>query len=134
MLFRSLFAVDSELWTLSKRIFTESDISNQLNCKEILFYAMKLIQQAIDTDGVIMDELTEIVLNVDDHRRWHYYFVDHRNCLIFWVHSVKLRESLGTDLQGITGYDHISTFDAPLLSFTDTFRIFGRGTVLVCFF
>ncbi|KAG8216890.1 hypothetical protein J3R82DRAFT_7159 [Butyriboletus roseoflavus] len=114
----------------SKRIFTESDISLHRNHKEILFYATALIQQAIDTSGVTTDELTEIVLNVDDDRRWHYYFVDHRHRLLFWVHPVKLREDLGTDLQGIAGYDHISTFDLPFLSLTDTFRIFGRGPVL----
>ena len=84
-----------------------------------MFHATTLIQQAIDTNGVTMDELTEIVLNVDDDRRWHYYFVDHKNCLLFWVHPFTLRD-LGTDLQRIAGYGHISTFDMPLLSFTDT--------------
>ena len=122
------------LWTLCKRIFTESNVIHHE--KEILFYATTLIQEAIDlnTDGVIMDELTEIVLNVDGDRFGYYYFVDHKNRLLFWVHQVDLREDLGMHLQGITEYDHISTFDTPLLSFTDTFRIFGRGTVLVCFF
>ena len=125
----------TQLSTLFKRIFTETNISNQLNCKELLFYATILIQQAIDTNGVIMDELTEIVLNVDNDRRWYYYFVDHRSRLLFWVHPVQLREDLGTDLQGFTGYDHISMFDTmPLPSFTDIFRVFGQGLVLVCFF
>ncbi|KAG8215527.1 hypothetical protein J3R82DRAFT_9179 [Butyriboletus roseoflavus] len=90
------------------RIFTESNVIHQEN--EILFYATKLIQQAIDhhTDGVTMDELTEIVLNMDDDdRRWYYYFVDHTNRLLFWVHPVDLREDLRMHLQGITEYDHI---------------------------
>ena len=99
-----------------------------------MFHATTLIQQAIDTNGVTIDELTEIVLNVDKSRRWHYYFVDHRNRLLFWVHPIKPRDDLNIDLQEITGYSHISTFDVPLFSLTDAFRIFGRGPVLVCFF
>ncbi|KAG8216239.1 hypothetical protein J3R82DRAFT_8280 [Butyriboletus roseoflavus] len=87
------------------RIFTESNVIRHV--KEILFYATKLIQQAMDTDGVTIDELTEIVLNVDENRSWHYYFVDHRHRLLFWVHPVKPRDDLHIDLQGITGYSHI---------------------------
>ncbi|KAG8221667.1 hypothetical protein J3R82DRAFT_1952 [Butyriboletus roseoflavus] len=91
------------------RIFTESDISDQRNCREILFHATTLVQKAFDTNGVTMDEFTEIVLNVDDDRSWHYYFVDHKNRLLFWVHPVDLRD-LGTDLQRIAGYAHIRYF------------------------
>ena len=71
---------------------------------------MKLIQKAIQIDDVIMNELTEIVLNVDDEEQWYYYFVDHRNRLLFWVDSVDLDQNIGTDLQGVTAYSHISTF------------------------
>ncbi|KAG8216241.1 hypothetical protein J3R82DRAFT_8282 [Butyriboletus roseoflavus] len=92
------------------RIFTESDVFER--GKEILSRATTLIQQAIQIgkqtdDIVIVDDLTEIVLNVDDSQRWHYYFVDHRNRLLFWVHSVKLREVMDTDVQGISEYSHI---------------------------
>ncbi|KAH0831360.1 hypothetical protein J3R83DRAFT_14022 [Lanmaoa asiatica] len=90
--------------TLPKRIFTESDIIKRE--KEILFHATQLIQQAVQTGDVILDELTEIVLNVDD-RHWYYYFVDHKHRLLFWVHKVPAGEHLGTDLQGITQYSHI---------------------------
>ena len=99
------------LWTLCKRIFTESDIIRQPKiCQEILFCATQLIQKAIQIDDVIMNELTEIVLNVDDEEQWYYYFVDHRNRLLFWVDSVDLDQNIGTDLQGVTAYSHISTF------------------------
>lgn len=86
--------------------------------EEIIFYATTLIWRAIETDGVTMDELTEIVLNVDDNRSWCYYFVDHKHRLLFWVEPVNMQEGLGTDLD-ISEYSHISAFGVPLLSFTD---------------
>ena len=107
------------LWTFSKRIFTESDISDRKEEQEVLCCAVKLIQQAIDTQGVTLDDLTEIVLNVDDSRCWYYYFVDHTHRLLFWVDSVGVKE-LNIDLQGIAEYSHISMSDAPLLSSTDS--------------
>ncbi|KAH0831363.1 hypothetical protein J3R83DRAFT_14026 [Lanmaoa asiatica] len=100
------------------RIFTESDIIDHE--QEILVCATALIQQAVQTGDVILDELTEIVLNLDDSECCHYYFVDHRHRLLFWVHPVEPREHLRTDLQGVTEYSHISMFDIQLLSFTDT--------------
>jgi hypothetical protein len=103
------------LWTLSKRIFTESDISDPKKEQDVLCCAVKLIQQAIGTHSVTLDELTEIVLNVDDSRYWYYYFVDHTHRLLFWVESVSVKE-LNIGLQGIAEYSHISMFDAPLLS------------------
>ena len=105
--------ITPRLWTFSKRLFTESDIFQRE--EDILFCATTLIQQAIQigtqTGDAIMDELTEIVLNVDDGERWHYYFVDHGNRLLFWVQPVRPRD-LGTDLQGIGEFSHISMFDA----------------------
>ena len=109
----------------SQRIFTESNINDRRKEQDILCCAAKLIQQAIETHGVTLDELTEIVLNVDDSRHWHYYFVDHTNRLLFWVQSVDVNK-LSIDLQGITEYSHISMFDAPQLSSTDQpLRIYG---------
>ncbi|KAH0831361.1 hypothetical protein J3R83DRAFT_14023 [Lanmaoa asiatica] len=87
------------------RIFTESDIIDIKREKQIFFYATKLIQQAIQTGDVILDELTEVVLNVDDSQHWHYYFVDHKHRLLFWVHPVQPREHLDTNLQGYLAYD-----------------------------
>ena len=106
----------------SKRIFTENDISDRRKEQEVLCYAVKLIQQAIETHGVTLDELTEIVLNlvnVGNSLRWHYYFVDHTHRLLFWVQSVGMWD-LNIDLQGSIEYSHISMFDAPLLSSTDS--------------
>lgn len=101
------------LWTLSKRVLTESDIFRRE--KDILFRAATLIQEAIQigkqTGDPTMDELTEIVLNVDDRECWYYYFVDHANRLLFWVDPVNPRDDLGTDVQGINEYSHISMFD-----------------------
>ena len=102
----------------SQRIFTESNINDRQKEQDLLCCAAKLIQQAIETHGVTLDEFTEIVLNVDDSRHWHYYFVDHTNRLLFWVQSVDVNK-LSIDLQGITEYSHISMFDAPQLSSTD---------------
>lgn len=104
--------------SLSKRIFTESDVTDDKKEKEVLYCATTLIEQAIHTSNVILDELTEIVLNVDDTRRWHYYFVDHSHRLLFWVDQISVHE-LGTHLQGITKHSHISTFDPPLSPFAD---------------
>ncbi|KAG9310205.1 hypothetical protein JVU11DRAFT_9847 [Chiua virens] len=86
------------------RIFTESNVIHHE--KDILFCAIALIEQAIRTNGVTLDELTELVLNVDDQRRCHYYFVDHTHRLLFWVDAVCMRD-LGTDLQGVSEYGHI---------------------------
>ncbi|KAF8558566.1 hypothetical protein OG21DRAFT_1074113 [Imleria badia] len=104
---------------LSKRIFTESDINDQKNGEEIIFCATGLVEKALKTNGVELDEFTEIVLNVDDNRRWHYYFVDHTNRLLFWVDTVNIKD-LDIDLQGISEYNHISMSDVPLVSFTDS--------------
>ncbi|KAG8216238.1 hypothetical protein J3R82DRAFT_8279 [Butyriboletus roseoflavus] len=90
------------------RLFTESDIFQRE--EDILFCAATLIQQAIQlgkqTGDAIMDELTEIVLNVDNTECWHYYFVDHGNRLLFWVQPVRPHD-LDTDLQGISEFSHI---------------------------
>ena len=107
------------LWTISKRIFTESDISDRKKEQEVICCAVKLIQQAIETHGVTLDELTEIVLNVDDSRHWHYYFVDHTHRLLFWLEPMSVK-ALTIDLQGIIEYSHISMSDARLLSSTDS--------------
>ncbi|KAF8123686.1 hypothetical protein EV363DRAFT_765742 [Boletus edulis] len=88
------------------RIFTESDIIDYRIEEEILFCAMKLIERALRTNGVTLDDLTEIVLNVDDSRCWHYYFVDHTNRLLFWVDTVSLKD-LNIGLQGVSEYSHI---------------------------
>ena len=106
-------------WTLSKHIFTESDITDRKKEQEVLCRAVELIQRAIETYNVTLDELTEIVLNVDDNRRWYYYFVDHTRRLLFWVESVGMMD-LGIDLQRSIEYGHISMFDAPSLSSTDS--------------
>ena len=102
----------------SKRIFTESDIGNPQKEQEVLCYAAKLIQQAIGTHGVTLDELTEIVLNVDDGQHWHYHFVDHTHRLLFWLKPRSMKD-IHIDLPGITEYSHIRMFDAPLSSSTD---------------
>ena len=108
------------LWTLSKCIFTENDISDLKREQEVLSCAMQLIQQAIETCGVTLDKLTEIVLNVDDSQHWHYYFVDHTHRLLFWVELVSM-EVLKINLQGVTEYSHISMFNVPLPSSTDSY-------------
>jgi hypothetical protein len=110
------------LWTLSKHIFTENDISDSKKEQEVRCCAVKLIQQAIDTPGVTLDELTEIVLNVvimDNSVLCRYYFVDHTHRLLFWLEPMSMTE-LSIDLPGTTGYSHISMFDALLLSSTDS--------------
>lgn len=109
----------------SKRIFTECDVSDPKDEEEVIFCAMTLIEQAIRTSDAILDELTEIVLNVDDTRRWHYYFVDHTRRLLFWVDQVSVDE-LGAHLQGITKHSHISMCDSLQLSRVDRcLRVFG---------
>jgi hypothetical protein len=107
------------LWTLSKRMFTENDISDPKKEQEVLCCATQLIQQAIDTPDVTLDAFTEVVLNVDNSVRWHYYFVDHTNRLLFWLEPMSVKD-LNIDLQGITEYSHISMFDALLLFSTDS--------------
>ena len=101
-------------------MFTENDISDLKREQEVLSYSVQLIQQAIETCGVTLDELTEIILNVDSSRHWHYYFVDHTHRLLFWVESVSV-EVLKINLQGVTEYSHISIFNAPLPSSTDSY-------------
>ena len=105
----------------SKRIFTENDISDHQKEQDLLCCAVKLIQQAINlkTHGVALDELTEIVLNVDDSQRWHYYFVDHTHRLLFWLEPRSMKD-IHIDLPGITKYSHIRMLDAPLLSSADS--------------
>ncbi|KAI9567699.1 hypothetical protein HD554DRAFT_2106094 [Boletus coccyginus] len=86
------------------RIFTESDIFHRE--KDVLFCATKLIQEAIQTDTVTLDELTEIVVNVDNSHNCHYYFVDHTHRLLFWLVPRNMKD-IGANLQGITEYSHI---------------------------
>ena len=110
------------LLTLSKRIFTESDISDRQKEQGLLCCAAKLVQQAIETHDVILDELTEIVLNqvnVGDSQRWHYYFVDHTHRLLFWLEPRSMKD-INIDLPGVTKHSHIRMFDAPWLSSADS--------------
>ncbi|KAG6380356.1 hypothetical protein JVT61DRAFT_8468 [Boletus reticuloceps] len=86
---------------------TKSDIIDYRIEEEILFCAMKLIERALRTNGVTLDDLTEIVLNVDDGRCWHYYFVDHTNRFLFWVDTVSLKD-LNIGLQGGIWSRHIT--------------------------
>ncbi|KAI9567666.1 hypothetical protein HD554DRAFT_2314653 [Boletus coccyginus] len=88
------------------RIFTENDISDHEKEREVLFCVMRLIEQAISTQGVTLDELTEIVVNVDNSHNCHYYFVDHTHRLLFWLVPRNMKD-IEANLQGITEYNHI---------------------------
>ncbi|KAI9567654.1 hypothetical protein HD554DRAFT_2173061 [Boletus coccyginus] len=88
------------------RVFTENDISDPEKEKEILFCVTRLLEQATLTQGVTLNELTEIVVNVDSDHKCHYYFVDHTYRLLFWLEPRSM-EDLNVDLQGITKYSHI---------------------------
>ncbi|KAN0094374.1 hypothetical protein V8E55_002661 [Tylopilus felleus] len=88
------------------RIFTEYDISSPTKEEEILFCATKLVEKAIERDGVTLDELTEIVLNLDKTRSCHYYFVDHTHRLLFWVDNVDVKD-LNIPSRKNSGYNHI---------------------------
>jgi hypothetical protein len=81
-------------------MFTENDISETTKEEEVLSCAGILIHQAIRSGDVSLDELTELVLNVDDSQHCYYYFVDHTHRLLFWVVPVKherLRDRLARD-------------------------------------
>jgi len=106
--------------TVSQRVFTENDISDREKEEEILFCVTRLIDEANLTQGVTLDELTEIVVNVDSNHKCHYYFVDHTHRLLFWLVSRSM-EDLNVDLQGIAKYSHISMSGVPWLSFTDNY-------------
>ncbi|KAN0094473.1 hypothetical protein V8E55_002760 [Tylopilus felleus] len=67
---------------------------------------MKLVEKAMQTDGVTLDELTEIVLNVDETQSCHYYFVDHTHRLLFWVDKVSVK-ILNIPSRRNSGYNHI---------------------------
>ena len=56
-------------------VYSEHDVSSPTKEEKTILCATKLIEKAIQTDGVILVELTEIVLNLAEARSCYYYFV-----------------------------------------------------------
>ncbi|KAF9219937.1 hypothetical protein BS17DRAFT_363136 [Gyrodon lividus] len=91
-----------------KRIMTDADISRPNILQKINEVANELLRSA--GEMVTLHDGVELVIGLVDHghgnRECLYYFVDHRQQLLFWVHAYKL-SNISANVKGVSRMSHM---------------------------